>query len=78
MSEETTDHRKRRLTQLGEAIDALLDDGWYYMLILGKPGDDDTVNLVSNIPPKYADQALQAMGGVLRKRQAKGQKPTEI
>jgi hypothetical protein len=64
MSKETNDHRERRLTQLGEAVEALLNEGWSYMLILGKPGD--------------AKEALQVMVAILGERQAKGQKPTEI
>jgi hypothetical protein len=78
MSQETIDHRERRLSQLAEAIESLLDDGWSYLLILGKPGDADTVNLVSNIPVKYSEQALKVMLEVLGQRQAGGQKPKEL
>jgi hypothetical protein len=46
--EETIDHRERRLLVLSEAIEKHLEEGWIYLLVIGKPGDGDSVNVISN------------------------------
>jgi hypothetical protein len=58
---ESLDHRERRLTALGDAIDAQIEEGWVYLVMIGKPGDDETYNLLSNIPPTEADSLFVDM-----------------
>jgi len=49
---ETLDHRERRLMQLGEALERHLEEGWLYYLVIARPGEPDSVNMISNVPQK--------------------------
>jgi hypothetical protein len=62
MSEPEEDSpRVRRLRLIADAIDSYLPPEWVFVLIVGKPGDDDTVNLVSNAPGEMADALVKVM-----------------
>jgi hypothetical protein len=61
MEAESLDHRERRLLQLGEAVEKHLDEGWIYCLVIGRPGDGDSVNLISNVPPEAHRQILEML-----------------
>lgn len=78
MSTESLDHRERRLMQLGEAVEALLDEGWSYWLIVGKVGEPDSTNIVSNTSPETALAVVEGMLEVIRERYSKGVKATEL
>jgi hypothetical protein len=58
---ETPEDRQARLRQLADAIEFQLEPGWVYVLVVGKPGDAQSVNLVSNAPTEMADQIIQGM-----------------
>jgi hypothetical protein len=72
---ETTDHRERRLMQLCEALQPHLDEGQYFVLIIGKPEDPESINLVSNIPA--AEEFMEILTEITN-RHAKGTKPQEL
>jgi hypothetical protein len=77
MEAESLDHRERRLLQLGEAVEKHLDEGWIYLLVIGKPGDGDSVNVVSNAPLETHRQILEMLK-TLAKRYSKGVPPQEL
>jgi hypothetical protein len=68
MTKETFDHRERRLGQLADALEQYIDQDWLYFLFLGKPGDDHTFNLVSNVPPDKADEFMKAFIEVCKRQ----------
>jgi hypothetical protein len=74
---ESLDHRERRLLQLGEAVEKHLDEGWLYFLVIGKPGDPDSVNLISNAAPETCPLAVEMLK-TLAERYAKGVGPREL
>jgi hypothetical protein len=71
MEAESLDHRERRLLVLGEAVEKHLDEGWVYFLVIGQPGDPDSVNLISNAAPETHPRALEMLK-TLAERYAKG------
>jgi hypothetical protein len=77
MEAESLDHRERRLLQLGEAVEKHLDEGWIYCLVIGRPGDGDSVNLISNAPPETHGQILELLK-TLTERHSKGVDPREL
>ena len=77
MEAESLDHRERRLLQLGEAVEKHLDEGWIYLLVIGRPGDGDSVNVVSNAPLETHQQILEMLK-TLTERYSKGVGPREL
>jgi hypothetical protein len=75
--EETVDHRERRLLVLSEAIEKHLEEGWIYLLVIGKPGDGDSVNVISNAPMETHQQILEMLK-TLAERYSKGIQPREL
>jgi hypothetical protein len=69
MNESEQSPRVRRLRLMAEAIDSYLPPDWIFVLLVGKPGDIDTVNLVSNAPQDMADALIEVMTGDAGKRE---------
>jgi hypothetical protein len=67
---ETPDHRERRLLQLAEAIEPHLDQGWLFLLVIGKPEDRESVNVVSNIP--FPEQVVELLQVIIDRHAAGG------
>jgi hypothetical protein len=61
--------------QLCEALEPHLEEGWYFALIVAKPGDLDSVNIVSNIP--NPDEFIDCLQELID-RHTKGRKPQEL
>jgi hypothetical protein len=74
---ESLDHRERRLMQLGEAIEKHLEEGWLYFLIIGRPGEPDTTNLICNAPIAMNKQVLEMLRE-LTERYSRGVEPREL
>lgn len=74
---ESLEHRERRLMQLGDAVEGLLEEGWVYWLIIGKPGELDSTNIVSNVPPPFNEQIRDMLLEIARRYKA-GVKPSEL
>jgi serine protease inhibitor ecotin len=74
---ESPDHRERRLMQLGEAVEKHLEEGWLYFLVIGKPGDPDSTNLICNAPMETNKQVLEMLKE-LAERYSKGVQPREL
>jgi hypothetical protein len=53
---------------MAEAVDEYLPPDWVFVLIVGKLGDIDTVNLVSNAPEETADGLIEVMVRTAGKR----------
>jgi hypothetical protein len=66
--EESESPRVKRLRYMAEAVDNYLPPDWVFVLIVGKPGDADTVNLVSNAPEDIADALIEVMAVTSGKR----------
>jgi uncharacterized membrane protein YdbT with pleckstrin-like domain len=75
--QETIDHRERRLLVLSEAIEKHLEEGWLYFLVIGKPGDQDSTNLICNAPLETNKQVLEMLKE-LTERYSKGIQPREL
>jgi hypothetical protein len=70
MSEPEEDSpRVRRLRLMAEAVDGYLPPDWIFVLIIGKPDDADTVNLVSNAPGDLANAIIETMARTAGKRE---------
>ena len=69
MSEPAESPRVKRLRLMAEAVDGYLPPEWVFVLIVGKPGDVDTVNLVSNAPGETADALIEVMARSVGKRE---------
>jgi hypothetical protein len=77
---EPLDHRERRLMQLSEVLESYLceyDEHWLYLLVIAKPGDLDSVNLLSNMPPEATGEILATLQE-LAKRYSEGVAPQEL
>jgi hypothetical protein len=74
---ESLDHRERRLLVLGEAVEKHLDEGWLYFLVIGQPGDGDSVNVISNAPLETHQQIFEMLK-TLADRYSKGAQPREL
>jgi len=74
---ETLDHRERRLMQLGEALERHLEEGWLYYLVIARPGEPDSVNMISNVPPEEIKQIIDMLSELTRRHQA-GQGPKQL
>ena len=75
--QETIDHRERRLLVLSEAIEKHREEGWLYFLVIGKPGDQDSTNLICNAPLETNKQVLEMLKE-LTERYSKGIQPREL
>jgi hypothetical protein len=53
---------------MAEAVDGYLPPEWVFVLIIGKPGDVETVNLVSNAPENIANELIEVMASTAGKR----------
>jgi hypothetical protein len=70
MNESKEDSRRvERLRFMAEAVDGYLPPDWVFVLIIGKPGDIDTVNLVSNAPGETANALIEVMASTAGKRE---------
>jgi serine protease inhibitor ecotin len=74
---ETQDHRERRLLVLAGALEKHLDEGWLYFLVIGKPGDPDSTNMVCNAPLETNEEVLKMLKE-LTERYSKGLKPQKL
>jgi hypothetical protein len=54
---------------MAEAVDGYLPPELVFVLIVGKPSDIDTVNLVSNAPGDMADALIATMASTTGKRE---------
>jgi hypothetical protein len=77
MEAESLDHRERRLLVLAEAIEKHLDEGWLYFLVIGRPGDPDSTNMICNAPLETNKQILEMLKE-LTERYASGVGPREL
>ena len=77
MKNEPLDHRERRLMQLGEALEKHLDEDWIYFLVIGRPGDLDSTNIISNVPPLGIEEITKLLNEIARRYQA-GERPKEL
>jgi len=77
METESPDHRERRLQQLSEAIEKHLEEGWLYFLVIGKPGEVDSINLVSNSTMADHQQIIDILQ-TITERSSKGVQPQEL
>jgi serine protease inhibitor ecotin len=77
MEAESLDHRERRLLQLGEAVEKHLDEGWLYFLVIGKPGDPDSTNMICNALPETHQQILELLK-TITERYSQGVSPREL
>jgi hypothetical protein len=77
MEAESLDHRERRLLVLAEAIEKHLDEGWLYFLVIGKPGERDSTNMICNARLETHQQVMEMLKE-LTERYAKGVSPREL
>ena len=62
---------------LAEAIEKHLEEGWLYFLVIGKPGDQDSINMVCNAP-LGTNQEILEMLKILTERYTRGVQPKEL
>jgi hypothetical protein len=74
---ESLDHRQRRLLRLAEVLEKHIDEGWIYVLVLGKPGEAGATNLLTNAPPKKHSEILEMLRELVE-RHKEGVKPEEL
>ena len=75
---EPLDHRERRLMQLGEALEKHLDEDWIYFLVIGRPGDPDPTNIISNVPPGGSISEITKLLNEIARRYQAGERPKEL
>lgn len=66
--------RKKRLRDLTGMLELVLGPEWVYIVIIAKPGDPETLNLVSNTPPEIGDDMIREIG----ERWNKGTRPKQL
>ena len=55
-------------------LELVLGPEWLYVVIIHKPGDDESTNLVSNTPDPIAEQMIREIG----ERWNKGTRPKQL
>lgn len=73
-SKEKIEERRARLRNLSEALESQLDPGWVYVLVVGKPGEKESVNMLSNAPLEMTDKIIKEMAS----RCANGERPRNL
>jgi hypothetical protein len=66
--------REKRLQDLTGMLELVLGPEWLYVVIIHKPGDDESTNLVSNTPDPIAEQMIREIG----ERWNKGTRPKQL
>lgn len=58
-SKERIEERRARLRNLAEALQSQLDPDWVYVLLVGKPGEKESVNMICNSSPELTDKIVK-------------------
>jgi hypothetical protein len=62
---------------MAEAIEERVAPGWLYVLVLGKPGEGESVNMVSNAPSEQQAELLEMLQELVRRSES-GVTPKEL